>query len=295
VYEFPTADQPEPVIAWFANELARQTRVVGQFALLAALVKGYLERRAFGGPVDVGDPLVLQALREPAARETVLQVLAHAINDRTLTTGTAATEPKPLLLSWTRPFLWSRQTATVEKSVFSAQPCDSGLEVQFCGFLDRCDDVAAFAKLAREVRFSLEYRREGGHLAYYYPDFAVRLTGGSCMIVETKGLVDVDVSRKDSRAVLWAGDASATNGVRWSYLRVDEDLFDRHAAELRTVRQLVDLVFEARRQDYLQSLPAPRRRSPEEIIALMDEISEQMEGVTGIDETLSRFRDDPRG
>ncbi len=294
-YEFPIADQPEPVIAWFANELARQTRVVGQFALLAALVKGFLERRAFGGPVDVGDPLVLQALREPAARETVLQVLAHAINDRTLAAGTAAAEPKPLLMSWTRPFLWSRQTAAVEKSVFSAQPCDSGFEVQFCGFLDRCDDVAAFAKLAREVRFSLEYRRDGGHLAYYYPDFAVRLTGGSCMIVETKGLVDLDVPRKDARAVLWASDASATSGVRWSYLRVDQDLFDRHAAELRTLRQLVDVVFEARRQDYLQSLPAPRRRTPEEIIALMDEVSEQMQGVTGIDEELSRFRDDPRG
>ena len=293
--EFPTADQPEPVIAWFANELARRTLVVGQFAVLAPLVKRYLEHRAFGGPVDVGDPLVLQALREPAARETILEVLAHAINDRTLVAGTSAAEPKPLLLSWTRPFLWSRQTATVEKSVFSAQPCDSGLEVQFCGFLDRCDDVAAFAKLAREVRFSLEYRRDGGHLAYYYPDFAVRLTGGSCMIIEIKGLVDLDVPRKDARAVLWASDASATSGVRWSYLRVDEDLFDRHTAELRTVRQLVDLVFEARRQDYLQSLPAPRCRSPEEIIALMDEVSEQMQGVTGIDEELSRFRDDPRG
>jgi len=294
-YEFPVADQPEPVIAWFANELARETRMVGQFALLAPLVKGYLERRAFGGPVDVGDPLVLQALREPAARETVLQVLARAINDRTLAARTAATEPKPLLLSWTRPFLWSRETATVEKSVFSAQPCDSGFEVQFCEFLDRCDDVAAFAKLAREVRFSLEYRRDGGHLAYYYPDFAVRLTGGSCMIVETKGLVDLDVPRRDARAVLWAGDASATSGVRWSYLRVDEDLFDRHVAQLRTVRQLVDVVFEARRQDYLQALPAPRRSTPEEIIALMDEISEQMKGVTGIDEELSRFRDDPHG
>lgn len=115
------------------------------------------------------------------------------------------------------------------------------------------------------------------------------------MIVETKGIVDVDVPRKDARALLWASDASATSGVRWSYLRVDEALFDRHAAQLQTVRQLVALVFEARRQDYLQSLPAPRRRTPEEIIALMDEISKQMQGVTGIDEELSRFRDDPRG
>ena len=115
------------------------------------------------------------------------------------------------------------------------------------------------------------------------------------MIVETKGLVDIDVPRKDARAVLWASDASAMSGVRWSYLRVDEDLFDRQVAELRTVRQLVALVFEARREDYLQSLPAPRRRTPEEIIELMDEISEQMEGVTGIDAELSRLRDDPRG
>lgn len=295
VYEFPVADQPEPVIAWFANELARETRVVGQFALLAALVKGYLERRAFGGPVDLADPLVLQALREPAARETVLQVLAQVVNERTLAAGTATTEPKPLLLSRTKPFLWSRQTAVAEKSVFSAQPCDSGFEVRFCEFLDRSNDVDAFAKLAREVRFSLEYRRERGRLAYYYPDFAVRLTDGDCMIVETKGLVDVDVPGKDARALLWASDASAMSGVRWSYLRVDEDLFDRHVTRLRTVRQLVALTFEARRQAYLQSFPTPRRRTREEILALMDDISDQMDGVTGIDEELSRFRDDPYG
>ncbi|MGH3783208.1 MAG: hypothetical protein ACRDRO_21930, partial [Pseudonocardiaceae bacterium] len=178
-YEFPVADRPEPIIAWFANELARETRVVGQFALLAALVKGYLERHAFRGPVDITDPMVLQALREPAAREIVLQVLAQAVNERTLAVGTATTEPKPLLLSRTRPFLWSRQIATAKKSVFSAQPCDSGLEVRFCEFLDRSSDVDAFAKLAHEVRFSLEYRGEGGRLAYYYPDFAVRLVDGA--------------------------------------------------------------------------------------------------------------------
>jgi type III restriction enzyme len=293
-YEFPVADQPGPIIAWFADELARETGVVGQFALLAALVKGYLERRAFGEPAELANPVVLQALREPAARETVLRVLAQAVNERTLAEGTVTTEPKPLLLSRTRPFLWSRQRVTAKKSVFSAQPCDSGLEVRFCEFLDRSSDVDAFAKLAHEVRFSLEYRGEGGRLAYYYPDFAVRLADGDCMIVETKGLVDVDVPGKDARVLLWASDASATSGVRWSYLRVDENLFDRHAAQMQTVRQLIALVFEVRRQDYLQSLPAPRRRTPEEVIALMDKISEQMEGVTGIDDELSRLRDDPR-
>lgn len=56
-----------------------------------------------------------------------------------------------------------------------------------------------------------------------------------------------------------------------------------------------DLWTRARRQDYVQSLPTSRRRTREEILALMDDISEQTEDVTGIDEELSRFRDDPRG
>jgi tetratricopeptide (TPR) repeat protein len=47
--------------------------------------------------------------------------------------------------------------------------------------------------------------------------------------------------------VLWANAASVTSGVRWSYLRVDEDLFDRQVAELRTIRQLINLVFQVRR------------------------------------------------
>lgn len=191
--------------------------------------------------------------------------------------------------------MWSGETASVEKSVFTLQPCDSGFEKQFCGFLDACPDVEAFAKLAREVRFSLEYRAEGGRLAYYYPDFVVRTQSGERLVVETKGLADLDVPHKDRRASRWAVDASVTTGIRWRYLRVDQEVFDSHADRLRSLSALVDLVYERKRQDYLRSLPTPRRRSREEILAMMEEISERMEGVTGIDEELSRFRDDPRG
>nr|MBA2528615.1 hypothetical protein [Euzebyales bacterium] len=206
-------------------------------------------------------------------------------------------ESKPLLLSSTRPFLWSRDTASVQKSVFTLQPCDSGLEVRFAGFLDRCGDVAAFAKLAREVRFSLEYRAEGGRLAYYYPDFVVRLTSGEHLVVETKGLADLDVPRKDERATRWAVDASITSGVRWWYLRVDEEPFVEQVARLRSMRGLVDLVYELRRQEYLRSTPQPRSRSREEILTNMDIISRRMEGVEGldVDAEIRRLREDPRG
>ena len=111
--------------------------------------------------------------------------------------------------------------------MFSGQPCDSGLEVRLCAFLDRCTDVDAFAKLAREVRFSLEYRADNGRLAFYYPDFVVRRTDGEHLVVETKGVADADVPRKDARARRWASEASLASGSRWQYFRINQDVFER--------------------------------------------------------------------
>lgn len=204
-----------------------------------------------------------------------------------------ATDSKELLLSSTRPFLWSRDTALVTKSVFNRQPCDSGLEVSFCAFLDRCADVAAFAKLAREVRFSLEYRAEGGRLAYYYPDFVVRLNDGAHLLVETKGLADLDVPHKDERAARWAVDATIASGVRWRYLRVDEEAFRGHEASLSTARALVDLVHARIRERVLAEIDTgrPPARTPEQILASMEEIRRKTAGVTGVDDELRRMRD----
>ncbi len=292
--QYPLAQMSDPVavLAWFVNEVQRDTRLTGQFAVLAPLVKGYVETRVFGGPVDFADPLVLQVLAEPAVQETVLGVLREAVDSATLRSETVtAGEAKDLRLSSTKPFLWSRETAAATKSVFNLQPCDSGLEVQFCGFLDRCDDVAAFAKLAREVRFSLEYRAENGRLAYYYPDFVVRLANGEHLVLETKGRADLDVPHKDERATRWAVDASLATGVRWRYFRVDEELYDEHAGNLSSMQQLIALIYSVRRREYLASAPTPRRRTREEAVATMEEISRRMEGVTGVDEEIQRFRD----
>lgn len=294
-YPTPVADQPGPVLAWFANELARETRLTGQFAVLAPLVRGYIEERSFGGPVDLVDPLVLQALREPVAQETILGALRQAVEERILVRNDAESEPKPLLLSRTRPFLWSRELATAQKSLFSGQPCDSGLEVRFCAFLERSPDVGSFAKLGREVRFSLEYRAEGGRLAYYFPDFVVRRTNGEHLVIETKGLADPDVPNKDARAAAWAVDATVTSGVRWAYLRVDEGVFDSYESRVADLGQLIDVVFESRRQEYLRNRRTPRARSREEVFARMDRIRQRAGEVTGIEEAVSRLRDEPRG
>lgn len=294
---YPLDQQQDPgaVLAWFVAELQRRTRLTGQFAVLAPLVKGWVEEKAFGGPVDFADPLVLQSLAEAAAQETVLTVLTTAVDQATLETRDVVAEPaKELLLSATRPFLWSGEVATATRSVFSAQPCDSGLEVQFCGFLDRCSDVEAFAKLAREVRFSLEYRGEGGRLAYYYPDFVVRLSSGEHLVVETKGRVDLDVPAKDERARRWAVDASLTSGMLWRYLRVDQDLFEAKASTVTTLGELagaVDALARDRLLGTLDQLPTAASRG--EAATRVAALRARLQGMDGADEELRRFRDDP--
>lgn len=294
-YPTPQADQPEPVLAWYANELARLTQLTGQFAVLAPLVRGYVEERTFGGPVDFADPLVLQALSEPTAQEVILGALRHAVDEHLLVGQVADAAGKPLLLSKTRPFLWSGQVAPGHKSVFSAQPCDSGLEARFCAFLDRCSDVDAFAKLARESRFSLEYRGDEGRVAYYYPDFVVRRTDGEHLVIETKGLSDADVPHKDARVSRWTVDATTVSGVRWTYLRVDQGVFDQYESRLGRLDELADVVFEARRQRLLHDRQPARPQGRSEILALMGRVREGTRGTVGVDEEIARLREDPRG
>lgn len=295
-YPLPQADDPVAVLAWYVREVERETRLTGQFALLAPLLKGYIEARLFGGPVDFGDPRVLQALAEPAVQETVIGVLRSAVDDATLgETRLALGDVKELPLTATRPFLWSGETATAAKSVFNLQPCDSGLEVRFCLALDRFPDVAAFAKLAREVRFSLEYRGESGRLAYYYPDFAVRLVSGDHLLVETKGRADLDVPHKDERAARWAVDASAATGVRWSFLRVDEELFDRHESAWSSAEQLVSAVYAARAERLLAETGASGAGGT--VGERLGRIRAKTAGVdvADVDAEVRRMRDEPRG
>ena len=274
-YPIPRADDPSAVLAWYVNEVQRLCRLTGQFAALAPLVRAYVEERAFERAVDLHDPSVLHALAQPATQVIVVGTLRSGVDQATLQTteGLLAADLKARLLSSTKPFLWSGEVALATMSVFSRQACDSGLEVQFVGFLDRCADVAAFAKLAPAMRVSMEYRGEQGGLAFYFPDFAVRDLDGDHYLVETKGLVDIAVAAKDQRAAQWCLDATMVTGVRWSYLRVDEDLFSRHASSMSEFTDLAAAVRAVRRADRLRALPVAQPRSRDDLVRLMSDVA----------------------
>jgi len=235
-YEFqvPYAEDPSGVISYYTNricEVAGLAGVAGAFAALAPLVRAYLESRIFEEPVELDDKVVLRRLAENDAQELVKQAFAEAIRGLRLTEREATITETAIRMTETPPFSWSRTTVECERTVFNLTAVDNDLERRFALFLDRATDLAAFAKLPVFGRFALEYIAESGALRYYYPDFVLRLSDDSCMLVETKGLRDPDVPFKDKRARRWCRDATRLTGRQWSYMRTDQDVFDVYTGE----------------------------------------------------------------
>ena len=230
----PYAEDPSGVITWYTKSAAAAGGVggvEGAFATLAPLVRDYLARRVFDREVDLADKVVLRRLAENDAQQLVLGPFQRAIRALAIEEREATITENALRLSQTPAFPWSRTTVESTRTVFNLSPVDNRLERRFAEFLDHSTDVAAFAKLTMNSRFALEYIARSGALRYYYPDFVVRLSDDTCLVLETKGMEDVDVELKDRRARKWCRDASALSGCTWSYWKVPQAAFDHFSGE----------------------------------------------------------------
>ena len=140
-------------------------------------------------------------------------------------------------LSDTRPFVWSKLVYPANECIFNYVPCDNEFEVEFAKFLDRAEDVDAFSKIVPKIGFFVEYRDSDGNLRLYYPDFVLLTDEKEYMIIETKGREDVDVEHKDKRIRLWCEDATNLMGIKWSFIRVDQEDFEKY--RFKSIKQLV--------------------------------------------------------
>ncbi len=235
-YEFqvPYAEDPSGVITYYTRAAAKAggvERLSGAFATLAPMVRDYLKDRVFEQPVELDDKVILRRLAENDAQALVSGAFGEAIRALAITEREPTITENAFRVSETPPFPWSRQTVEGEHTVFNLTPVDSSLEARFALFLDRASDVAAWAKLTMNSRFALEYISKAGALRYYYPDFVVRLTDDSCLIVETKGQEDLDVALKDRRARRWCEDATRLAGRAWAYEKVSQKVFDAYTGQ----------------------------------------------------------------
>jgi len=230
-YEFhvPYAEDPSGVITYYTRSVAKEAgvdRLSGAFATLAPMVRDYLKQRVFDQPVELEDKVILRRLAENDAQALVVGAFRDAIRALSITEREPTIEENALRVSETPPFPWSRETVAGNRTVFNLTPVDSSLEARFAQLLDRATDVTAWAKLTMNTRFALEYISHAGALRYYYPDFVLRLTDDTCLIVETKGQEDLDVALKDRRARRWCKDATRLAGYEWAYEKVPQKLFD---------------------------------------------------------------------
>jgi len=235
-YEFkvPYAEDPSGVITFYTKRAAQAGgvgRIAGAFDTLAPMVRDYLQERMFDRPVNLNDKVVLRRLAENDAQQIVIGAFGKVIRDLSIEQREPTIEESAFRLSQTPPFPWSHDTVEAERTVFNLTPVDNRFERRFAEFLDRATDVAAFAKLTMNSRFALEYIARSGALRYYYPDFVARLDDETCLVIETKGLEDVDVALKDRRARRWSRDASELSGGDWAYEKVLQKVFDAYTGD----------------------------------------------------------------
>ena len=235
-WDLPVPQDSKSVIAYYTDQILKSLKIGGAFASFYPLVKKYVQEKLFDREVDLDDPRVLFMLSLPDVQARLINLFTGAFKDRAF----IEREPEKwdfIKLSDTRPFIWSKLVYPANKCIFNYVPCDSNLEVDFASFLDRANDVVAFTKIVPKIGFFVEYRDSEGNLRFYYPDFVVKLSNGDYWVMETKGLEDVDVKYKDKRAMLWCEDATKLTKDNWSFLRINQDVFNKY--RFRSVKELL--------------------------------------------------------
>ncbi|HPO13509.1 MAG TPA: hypothetical protein PLI09_08700 [Candidatus Hydrogenedentes bacterium] len=234
--------------------------IFGDSSVRAPLLQLFFEDILFGRQKSIFDPGLVARLSGSDVREYVRAVFVPLIRRKTVQHLVRAIESPPSPVSQWKPFqVTVSERHPVDQSprtIFNLVPCNRALELAFVGLCSNASDIVAFAKNAGPQCLRIDYLSQGARLAFYAPDFLVRLKNGHCYLVETKGQVDKDVPVKAAAAIEWCKAASSKQ-VRWEYLYVPEGVFQRFSGNTfqELVRMcapsLVELLNEDRFQEQL--------------------------------------------
>ena len=216
------------VIGHFAQTVLKDLRLYAAYNLLYPKIQEFVECKLFGKIVKLDDPNTIRNLSEPNASRTIFDVFKKAINNLTVRDVGNAEIRDTIKIRNMRPFVVQDQkNLPVKKSVFNKIVGDSGLELRFAQFLEKCPDVVSHAKNYLAVGFKIDYVDATGNISNYYPDFIVKLSETKVFVIETKGLEDLDDPLKIKRLKQWCVDVNATQkNVKFDFVYVDQDAFD---------------------------------------------------------------------
>ncbi|MBN1178644.1 MAG: hypothetical protein JXD18_05500, partial [Anaerolineae bacterium] len=225
-YTIPAVQTAQEVIAYYAKRIASDLKLPAQFAALVSKVREFLETYAFGGPVDLDDPLMVKAIAHPVAQHITIKAFLAALREAILEEQTPILTDAGRALSTTPGFPWSRPTAQAAKTIFNLVAADNEFEKTFALFLEHAPNVSRFAKLPSGFGFSIPYTDAAANLRYYEPDFVAVTSDGVHHLIETKGRVDVDVAHKNRAARLWCENATLLTATAWDFKIVHQQEFE---------------------------------------------------------------------
>jgi type III restriction enzyme len=225
-YTIPEAQTAEEVIGYYARRITQNIKLPSQFANLAPKVREFFAQKAFGQKVDLSDPTVVRAISSNIASYVVIKEFEKVLRELVIE------QKEPVLISTdhsllsTPPFPTSKKVFEAKHTVFNYVVCDNEYEFTFAKFMDKANDVKAFAKLPEQFGFCIQYTDTIANIRNYFPDFIATLIDGSYWIIETKGREDVEVKLKDNAAINWCSTAAQFTGKTWRYLKVLQKEFE---------------------------------------------------------------------
>jgi len=219
------------VLGYFAQTIMKDLRLVSGYDVLYGKIKTFVQSELFDREVELESPNTLRNLSELSATKTLIEHFKKTINALTVKDKGDAEIRDTIKLRQTRPFVTKDRSYIVpKKSVFNRIIGDSHLELLFANFLEGAPDVISYAKNYLAVHFKLDYINADGGISNYYPDFLVKLSDKRIVIVETKGLEDLDVPLKMERLRQWCDDINRVQSdVTYDFVYVDEASFKKYA------------------------------------------------------------------
>jgi type III restriction enzyme len=199
------------VIGFFTSAILKDSRLVSGFNILYPKVESFIKYQLFTKEVELSDPQTMRNLSEIHPKEILKTTFKKAIDELTITDKGTAEVKNFISLKLTKPKVAENQPFLVpKKSVFNKIIGDNPFELEFSSFCEsRFNDVVSFAKNTfgeGGVNFSIEYQKENGNIASFFPDFFIKTSPTTFYILETKGREDLDDLRKIQRLATWCKD-----------------------------------------------------------------------------------------
>jgi len=203
----------QSVVGFFAQAIMREMRLFGCYDILFGKVREFIQNNMFDQSVNLSDLNTLRNLSEVEYIRIIKESFKKAINDLTVEDKGDTEIKNYIKISEARPFVVNDKSFLIpQKSVFNKIVGDSNFELEFAGFLEKCDDLISYSKNFQNKEASalrIEYKNAEGFIATYYPDFFVKRDDKTVYIIETKGREEDNDKLKFERLTKWCEDVNS--------------------------------------------------------------------------------------